>query len=124
MFTLILEIFFISVENNPNVKGLNIFKHEFSYTANADDTTFFLKDRKSIIELMNELNTFSNFSGLKPRKTKCEVAGIGALIGVQVALCDMKCVNLNNQTVKILAFIFRITKILNKIKILPNILLK
>ena len=73
---------------------------------------------------MNELNTFSNFSGLKPRKTKCEVAGIGALIGVQVALCDMKCVNLNNQTVKILAFIFRITKILNKIKILPNILLK
>ena len=28
---------------------------------------------------MNELNTFSNFSGLKPNKTKCEIAGICVL---------------------------------------------
>ena len=40
----------------------------------ADDSTFFLRDRKSVIELMNELNAFSNFSGLKPNKTKCEIA--------------------------------------------------
>ena len=26
---------------------------------------------------MNEVNTFSNFSGLKPDKIKCEIAGIG-----------------------------------------------
>ena len=71
-----------------------IFKYEFLYTAYADDTTFFLKDGNCIIELMNELNTFSNFSGLKPNKTKCETAGIGVLNGVQVALCGMKCVNL------------------------------
>ena len=38
LFILVLEIFFIYV------KGLNIFKHELSYTAYADDTTFFLKD--------------------------------------------------------------------------------
>ena len=62
---------FIFVKNNPKVKGLNIFKHEFFYTAYGGDTTFFLKDRNSIIELMNELNTFSNFSGLKPNKTNC-----------------------------------------------------
>ena len=43
-----------------------MFKHEFLYTAYADDTTFFLKDRNSMIELMNELNIFSNISGLKP----------------------------------------------------------
>ena len=90
MFTLALEIFFIFVKSNPKVKGLNIFKHEFLYTAYADDTTFFLKDRNSIIELMSELSTFSNFSGLKPNKTKCEIAGIGVLNGVQVALCVMK----------------------------------
>ena len=54
-----LEIFFLFVQNNPKVKGLNTFKHELLYTAYADDATFFLKDRKSIIELMNELNTFS-----------------------------------------------------------------
>ena len=71
------------VKNNPKVKGLNIFKHEFLYTAYTDDATFFLKDRTSIIELMNELNTFSSSSGLKPNKTKCEIASIGVLNGVQ-----------------------------------------
>ena len=66
LFILVLEIFFIFVKKNPKVRGLNIFKHEFLHTAYADDTTFFLKYRKSIIVLMSELNTFSNFSGLKP----------------------------------------------------------
>ena len=100
--SIVLEIFFIFVKNKPKVKGLNIFKHEFLYTAYADDTTFFLKDRNSIIELMHELNNFSNFSGLKLDKTKCEIADIDVLNGVQVALCGIKCVNLNNKTVKIL----------------------
>ena len=116
LFRLVLEIFFIFVKNKPKVKGLNIFKHEFLYTAYADDTTFFLKDRNSIIELMNELNTFSNFSGLKPNKTKCEIAGIGVLNGVQVALCGMKCVNLNNETVKILGVHFSCNKNLEQNK--------
>ena len=102
LFILVLEMFFIFVENNPKVEGLNIFKHEFLYTVYADDTTFFLKERNSIIELMNEINICSNIWGLKPNKTKCEIAGIGVLNGVQVALCCMKCVNLNNETVKIL----------------------
>ena len=109
--TYILDIFSIFVKNNPKVKDLNILKHEFLYTAYADDrTTYFLKDRNSIIELMSELNTFSNFSGLKPNKTKCEIAGIGVLNGVQVALCGMKCVNLNNETVKILGVPFSYNK--------------
>ena len=65
LFILVLEIFFIFVKNNPKVKGLNFFKHEFLYTAYADDTTFFLKDRNSIIELMNELNIFFKFLRIK-----------------------------------------------------------
>ena len=55
---------------------------------------------------MSELNIFSNISGLKPNKKKCEIAGISVLNGVQVALCGMKCVNLNNETVKILGVHF------------------
>ena len=82
LYLLLLEIFFTFVKNNPKVKGLNIFNHEFLYIVYADDTTFFLKNRKSIIELMSELNTFSNFSGLKPNKAKCEIAGISVLNGV------------------------------------------
>ena len=123
--TYILDIFSIFVKNNPKVKGLNILKHEFLYTAYADDrTTYFLKDRNSIIELMSELNTFSNFSGLKPNKTKCEIAGIGVLNGVQVALCDMKHVNFNNETAKALGVHFSYNKNFSKIKTFANILSK
>ena len=94
---------------------MNILKHEFLYTAYADDrTTYFLKDRNSIIELMSELNTFSNFSVLKPVKTKCEIEGIGVLNGLQVALCGMKCVNLNNETVKIIGVHFSYNKSLKQ----------
>ena len=84
------EILFIFAKNNPKVKGLNIFKHEFLYTALPDNIAFFLKDRKPIIELMNELNSLSNFSGLKHNKTKYEIEGIGVLKGVPVALCGIK----------------------------------
>ena len=40
LFILVLEIFFIFVKSNPKVKGLNICKDEFLYTAYTDDTTF------------------------------------------------------------------------------------
>ena len=55
---------------------------------------------------MNVLNTFSSFSGLKSNKTKYEIAGIGVLNGIQAVLCGMKCVNRNNETVKILSVHF------------------
>ena len=98
MFKTALEIFFIFVKNNPKVKSFKIFRREFLYTTYADDTNYFLKD---ILYRINELNTFSNISGLKLNKTKCEIVAIGVLNGVQVVLCGMKCVNLNNETVKI-----------------------
>ena len=116
LFIIVLEIFFMFVKNNPKFKGLNIFKHEFLYTAYADGTTFFLKDRNSITELMNALNTFSSFSKLKPYMKKCEIAGIGVLNGIQVALCGMKCINLNNETVKILSVQFSYNKNLGQDK--------
>ena len=55
---------------------------------------------------MNELSTFSNFSGLNPNSKNSEIAGIGFLNGVHVALCGMKCVNLNNEAAKILGVQF------------------
>ena len=53
---------------------------------------------------------FSHFSGLKPNKTKCEIAGIGILKGVKVALCDMRCVNLHEDTIKILGIQYSYSK--------------
>ena len=55
---------------------------------------------------MNIFDTFSKFSGLKPNKSKCEIAGIGVLKGVQVALCGMRCIDLVSNIVKILAIYY------------------
>ena len=51
-------------------------KKTFLYTACADDTTFFLKDERSVIELMK-----TTFPGVKPIKSKCEIVGLSALKG-------------------------------------------
>ena len=44
---------------------------------------------------------FLFFSGLKPNLTKSEIQGIGVLKWVQVAVCGMRCIDLNIDTLKI-----------------------
>ena len=105
-FILVLEIVFSFTKESQKLNGLDIFDKTILYTAYVDDTTFFLKDTKSVIELMNIFDTFSKFSGLKPNKSKCEIAGIGVLKGVQVALCGMRCIDLVSNIVKILGIYF------------------
>ena len=58
-FILVLEFAFIFIMQNENMNGLNIFENTFLYTAYADDTTFFLKEEKSVIELMKTFDIFS-----------------------------------------------------------------
>ena len=114
-----MEIVFLFTKESKKINCLNIFDKTFLYTAYADDTTFFLKDTKSVIELMNIFDTFSKFSGLKPNKSKCEIAGIGVLKGVQVALCGMRCIDLVSNIVKILGIYYSYND-----KILKGILFK
>ena len=102
VFILCLEILFILIKNDPNIKGIEIFEHCYLYTAYAEDTTFFLKDENSIVHLFEKLKLFSDFLGLKPNATKCELAGISVLKGVQVAVCGIKCIDLRNEATKIL----------------------
>ena len=45
---------------------------------------------------------FSYFSGLKPNLTKSETTCTGVLKVVQVAVCGVRCIDLNNNTLKIL----------------------
>ena len=92
-FIFVLEIVFIFVKESENVQGLTIFNNQFLYTTYADDNTFFLSDENSVTEVIQIFEHFSIFSGLKPNKSKCEVAGIGVLKEVQMELCGMECVN-------------------------------
>ena len=105
-----LCILFLLVKANHNIRGVNIFQYTYLYRAYADDTTYFLKNKNSIRQLMETFSTFSQQSCLKPNYEKCEIAGIGILKSVKVAVCGMKCVDLCKDTIRITGVHFRITK--------------
>ena len=111
LFILVLEIVFNLIKQNKDIHGLTFFDHTFLYTAYADDTKFFLKDKESVKKVMNVFDTFSIYSGLKPNKFKREIAGIGVLKGVSVELCGMKCIDLTKNSVKILVIFLTIKKL-------------
>ena len=110
LFILVLEIAFIIIKENKNIKGISIFDNIFLYSAYADDTTFFLSDEDSVIEVINAYYKFSLISGLKPNEAKCELAGINVLKGVLLALCDMDCIDLTKKTIKVLGIYFSYNK--------------
>ena len=49
---------------------------------------------------------FSKFSGLKPNILKYEVAGLGSLKGVKIAVCGIKYINVTTETINILCVHF------------------
>ena len=102
IFILALEIRFIFINFNQNIDGINIFDHEYLYTAYADDTMFFLKNQTSVKNVLNDIETLPNISGLRFNLNKCEIAGIGVLKNVNVALCGMKNINQNKESIKML----------------------
>ena len=110
LFVLALEIFFILLKSNKNVHGIEIFNHEFLYTAYADDTTFFLKCLDSTKEVLKMLDIFYKVSGLRPNLNKCEIAGLGILKDVKVALCGLKNIDLTKNCIKILGVHFSYNK--------------
>ena len=102
---LCLEILFIFIKNDPNIRGIEIFEYCHLYTAYAGDTTFFLTDKIYTVYLSEKFILFSDFSGLKPN-TKCQNARIGVLKGVQAIVCGMKCIDLGNDAIRILRIYF------------------
>ena len=102
LFVLALEIFFILIKTNNDIQGIEIFNHEFLYTAYADDTTFLVKDLNSVKVILSSLDQFHTFSGLRSNLSKSEIAGIDVLKDANVALCALKIVNLTKESIKIL----------------------
>ena len=94
VFILCLEISFILIKNDPNIKGISIFEDCYLFTAYTDGTTFSLKDENFIVHLSEKFKLFSDFAKLKPNTTKGEIARIGLLKGVQEAVCGMRCTDL------------------------------
>ena len=59
---------------------------------------------------------FSCFSGLKPNFKKSELTVIRVLIGVQVAVCGLRCIDKKNSTLQILGIYFSYNEKLNEEK--------
>ena len=89
-----MEVVFSLIKENSDIERLQIFSHTFSYSAYADDTTFFLRNEKSATEAIKMFDQFSLFSGLRINNAKCETAGIGVKKGIKMALCGMECIDL------------------------------
>ena len=124
LFILILEIAFLFIMQNENINVLNVFGKIFLYTVYADDTLFFFKDKKSVIELMKTCDIFSTFSGLKPNKSKCEIASLGVLEGVKLALCGMECIDLMFNAITVLGDFYSYDKNLENQESFINLVLK
>ena len=82
LFILVLEISFLYIKENKNIKDINIFDNIFLYSIYADDTTFFVIDEDSVIEVMDASNKFSLVSDLKASEANCEIAGIVSWRGI------------------------------------------
>ena len=106
LFILVLEIFFIMIRNNDRIKKIKVFDFSYLLTAYADDTTFFVADLNSVVEINNTFIIFSNFSGLKLNSSKCEICGIGAKKGDKTALCGFKNVDLTSDAIRVLGVHF------------------
>ena len=72
IFILALEILFIHIRENCNIKGIKIIKNEVKITSYADDATYFLKNELSMENLLATIDKFSKVSGLEVNKTKSE----------------------------------------------------
>ena len=103
LFILVMEIIFIQVCTNPDIKGLTLFGYELKLTSFADDMSYFHQDLKSIKELLWLVKYSEQFTSLKVNYEKSEICGIGYKKGVMGAFSNITSVDIVNDTVKILA---------------------
>ena len=80
IFILCIEILSNRIEQNDNIKGIQIGNKEIKQSLFADDATFFNNgDEASFKQLFETLNTFSKVSGLNLNTNKTTILRVGSL---------------------------------------------
>lgn len=90
LFILCVELLAIRIRENKNVHGIRIGETEFKISQLADDTTCFLSDEKSGIELLNIIQNFKHCSGLKINLDKTEAVWIGSCKNFRPGILPVK----------------------------------
>ena len=70
-----IELFAKALKNKASVKGTRVDDHETKIAQYADDTTVFVRDKESVLELLEFLREFSSLSGLETNTSKTEESG-------------------------------------------------
>ena len=78
LFILCAQVMLVLIENESNLKGIQIDGKEIKITQFADDTTLLLDGSKnSLIAALNVLETFGSISGLRINTDKTKLVWIG-----------------------------------------------
>ena len=77
LFILVAEILAINIQCNKSIKGIVVNDTEFKISQLADDTSLFLRDHRSLTQVIELLDEFAICSGLKLNKTKTEIFYLG-----------------------------------------------
>jgi len=79
LFILAMELLAINIRQDQNIEGIDVAGYTQKICLYADDTTCFMKDTKSAINLFKVLKDFEKVSGFKINKDKTEGVWIGSL---------------------------------------------
>jgi exonuclease III len=77
LFIVVAEVLAIKIRNNKDIKGIKIGDTEIKVIQMADDTTNFIQNEESLQELLNTVEKFYKYSGLKLNLSKCEALNLG-----------------------------------------------
>lgn len=89
LFVIAVEILAIKIRSSDNINGIKLGDRTFKITQLADDTTLFLKDLKSLQNIIKLLSQYRNISGLSLNKKKTEILQIGAPLTSNYSLYNL-----------------------------------
>ena len=110
LFILVLEILFIQIRADKNIKGFKIDNIEISLSAFADNTTFIIKDIHSVNRILKHMKVYEVFSSLRVNVDKSEACWIGKAKGRTDKPLKCRWVCLQTDAIKILGIYFSYDK--------------
>ena len=110
LFILVLDILFIQIRAEKNIKGFKIDTIEILLSAFADDTTFIIRDIHSVNRILKHMKVYEVFSSLRVNVDKSEACWIGMAKGRTDKPLKCRWVCLQTDAIKILGIYFSYDK--------------
>ena len=107
LFIICIELLSHSVQNNTDIKGINVYDNEIKKTLFADDATFITDgSKKSFESLIFTMDNFSYVSGLKLNSSKCKVLRCGSSKNTNIILLKKRNFEWSSDNAKALGITF------------------